>query len=244
MMRGEFSLQKAVRRDSAMKFTGVMLLILAAVLIAVLIITTSPGIQMWYAHYDNVLTRFENSVASIRYRSAILLVIFLLYYIKTYFPIISIPALCVLSGMVFPTFNALLVNVTGIFIMLTVKYRVGRSSGGGNARRLLSKNETSKFLIELDGDGNPWLLFVFRLIPAFPINPVSQIYGSMNFNFKKFIYISFLGLAPKIVSYTFIGHNMFHPLSWQFFVPIIILITISGGSVLGLNALINYFQKA
>ncbi len=227
-----------------MKFTGVLLLILAAVLIAVLIITTSPNIQMWYARYEEALTHFENSVAALQYRWAALFVIFLLYWIKSYVPIISIPALCVLSGMVFPTFNALLVNVTGIFIMLTVKYRVGRSSGGGNARKLLSKNETSKFLIELDGDGNPWLLFLFRLIPAFPINPVSQMYGSMYFDFKKFAWISYLGLAPKIISYTFIGHNMFNPLSWQFFLPIIILLTISGGSVLGLNALMNYFDKA
>lgn len=226
-----------------MKLAGVMLLILAAVLIAVLIITTSPEIQMWYARYESVLTKFENSIASIRYRWAILLVIFLIYLIKTYVPIVSIPALCVLSGMVFPTFNALLVNVTGILIMLTVKYRIGRSSGGGNARKLLSKNETSKFLLELDGDGNPWLLFLFRLIPAFPINSVSQIYGSMNFNYKKFAVISFLGLAPKIISYTFIGRNVYNPLSWQFFVPIIILLIISGGSVLGLNALINYFDK-
>ena len=227
-----------------MKFAGVMLLILAAVLIAVLIITTSPSIQLWYARYQDALTRFENSVASIRYRWAILLVIFLLYYIKTDFPIISIPALCVLSGMVFPTFNALLVNMTGIMIMLTVKYRVGRTSGGGNARKLMNKNETTKFLIELDGDGNPWLLFIFRLIPMFPINAVSQIYGSLFFNFKKFTVISFLGLAPKILSYTFIGHNVYRPLSWQFFLPFIILLVISGGSVLGLNALINYFDKA
>ena len=226
-----------------MKLAGVMLLILAAVLVAVLIITTSPEIQMWYARYESVLTKFENSIASIRYRWAILLVIFLLYLIKTYIPIVSIPALCVLSGMVFPTFNALLVNMTGILIMMTVRYRIGRSTGGGNARKLLSKNAASKFLLELDGGGNPWLLFLFRLIPAFPINSVSQIYGSMNFDYKKFTVISFLGLAPKIISYTFIGRNVYNPLSWQFFVPIIILLIISGGSVLGLNALINYFDK-
>jgi len=144
---------------------------------------------------------------------------------------------------VFPTFNALLVNVTGVLIMLTVKYRIGQSVGGGSARRLLSKNALSKFLVELEGDGNPWLLFVCRLIPAFPINPVSQMYGSMNFDFRRFTILSFLGMAPKILSYTVIGHNVFNPLSWQFFLPIIILLTISGASVLGLNALINYFDK-
>ncbi len=238
-----FCLQKTIKRDSAMKFVGILLLILAAVLIAVLVITTSPAIQMWYSRYDDILTKFENSVASIRYGFVILLVIFLLYWVKSFFPVISISALCFLSGMVFPTFNAIVVNVTGILIMLTVKYRIGQSVGGGNAGKLLSKNALSKFLVELDGDGNPWLLFICRLIPAFPINPVSQIYGSMNFDYKKFTIISFLGMAPKILSYTVIGHNVFNPLSWQFFLPIIILITISGGSVLGLNALMNYFEK-
>ena len=52
-----------------------------------------------------------------------------------------------------------------------------------------------------------------------------------------------LGYAPKLFSYTFIGVYVFDPLSVKFFVPIIVLLIISGVTVLGVNALINYLEK-
>lgn len=241
---GDGGLDKAAKRNSIMKLAGFSLLTLAGVFLILLFVTSSPDIQLWFSRYDEILYRFECAVASIGYEYIIVVLVFLLYAIKCFAPIISVPAICVITGMVFPTFTALFVNASGVFFMLTVKYKMGVLFGGGNARKLLNKNEITKTLIEHDGEGNPWLLFIFRLVPGFPINNVSQLYGSLNFNFKKFSFISMLGFAPKILSYTFIGRNVYNPLSWHFFMPIIILLIISGGSLLGLNSLLNYFDKA
>ncbi len=228
------------KRSSAMTLVGVILLILAGAFIALYIFTSTPEIQRWYAKYEEVLYKFDIAVVSIGYNQIIALVIFALYLIKCFVPIVSIPAVCVLSGMVFPTALALVINFTGCFMMMTVKYKIGFAYGGGTAKSVLYKNDISRTLIEHNGTGNPWLLFALRFIPAFPLNPVSQLYGSLEFDYPKYIGISILGFAPKLLSYTFIGLNVFDPLSLKFFLPIIVLCGISGFSVLIVNTIINY----
>lgn len=231
------------KRSSAMTLVGVILLVLAAAFIALYVITSTPEIQRWYETYEEVLYKFDLAVVSIGYSQIIALVIFALYIVKCFVPIISVPAICLLSGMVFPTTIALVVNFTGCFIMMTVKYKIGSAYGGGRAKSVLYRNELARTLIEHNGTGNPWLLLTFRLIPSFPINPVSQLYGSLDFNYTKYIGISMIGFAPRLLSYTFIGSSVFDPLSFSFFLPIIILCGISGVSILAVNAIINYTQN-
>ncbi len=241
--RWERNLQNKSKRSSALTLAGVSLLVLSAAFIALYVFTTDPEIQRWYAKYEEVLYKFDMAVVSIGYNQIIALVIFALYVVKCFAPIISIPAVCVLTGMVFPTVTALMINFTGCFIMMTVKYKFGEAKGGGRAKSVLDRNEISRTLIEHNGTGNPWLLFAFRLIPSFPINPVSQMYGSLKFDYPKYIGISMLGFAPKLLSYTFIGLSVFDPLSFKFFLPIIVLLGISGISVLIVNAALNHYKK-
>ena len=231
------------KRSSALSLIGAILLILAGVLIALYFVTTDENIRQWYALYEDFLYKLDMAILSIGYNWIILFVIFALYIVKCFIPIITVPALCVLSGMVYPTFVALFVNLIGYIIMLTVKYKFGAKYGGGNAHKLLCKNSVSRMLLERKGTGNPWVLFIFRFIPGFPINPVSQMYGAMGFDYKLYLIISLWGFIPKLFSYTFIGVYVFDPLSLQFLLPIIILLVISGVSILILNAVLNKLEK-
>lgn len=237
-----------VKRNKIMKIAGALLIMAAVMLVIALIVTTNDSIRQWYSQYQDILYRLETKVASINYQYLILIFIFILFTIKSFAPVITVPGIFMLSGLVFPTPSALLVNIAGLIFMFTLKYKYGRNRGGGNAGKMIGKmmdkSDTLRSLIEHNGEGNPWLLFIFRLVPGFPINSISQIYGSMNFNYKRFIIISLAGMAPKIFSYTFIGRSLYDPLSWSFFLPIIIMFTISGASILGLNALLNYFEKS
>ena len=235
--------KKEIKRSSALSFTGVLLLILAAVLIGVYFVVTDENIQQWYSMYEELLYKIDMAILSIGYNWIIVFVIFALYVVRCFVPLITVPALCVLSGMVYPTPVALFVNVIGILIMLTVRYKFGERFGGGKAYRLLKKNTVSRMLIERKGTGNPWVLFVFRFIPCFPINSVSQIYGALGYNFGKYLVISMWGFLPKLFSYTFIGVYAFDPLSLKFFLPFIILFAVSGVSILVLNAILNKLEK-
>ena len=226
-----------------MNLAGVVLLIFAAIFIVLYVVSTSAEIQQWYAKYEEILYKVDMAIVSIGYTHIIAIVIFLIYFIKCFFPILSMPAVCILTGMVFPTSTALFVNAVGLFLMFTVKYKFGLNRGGGNAQRVLYKNQVSRILVENSGKGNPWLLFILRFIPSFPINAVSQLYGSLGFNFNKYITISMIAFLPKLFTYTFIGGSIFDPLSFGFFLPVILLFAVSGVSILGLNALLNYMEK-
>jgi uncharacterized membrane protein YdjX (TVP38/TMEM64 family) len=75
-------------------------------------------------------------------------------------------------------------------------------------------------------------------VPSFPVNPVSQIYGAMGFDYADFVLISLLGFLPKIISYTIVGQNALRPLSAPFLIPLIIIFTLSGVSTIGINMML------
>lgn len=237
-------MRNKVKRSSALSFTGVMLLLLSGVFIGLYIFSTNEEIQLWYSKYEEMLLWLDNKVLSIGRNELKVLAIFSLYAIKTFIPFATIPAMCVLSGMVFDPLPALIVNVVGYSIMLVLRYHFGKRYGGGNAYKLLRKNSLSRLLIDYHGSGNPIVLIILRFIPGLPTNPVSQIYGAIGFDFRKYMLISVLSFLPKLFSYTFIGVYVFDPLSLPFFLPIIILLALSGISVLTINSIINKYKKS
>ena len=91
--------KKEVKRSSALSFTGVLLLILAAVLIGVYFVITDENIQRWYAMYEKLLYDMDMAILSIGDNGIIVFVIFALYVIRCFVPIITVPALCVLFRM-------------------------------------------------------------------------------------------------------------------------------------------------
>lgn len=88
------------------------------------------------------------------------------------------------------------------------------------------------------------MLFALRLIPGFPLGSVSRIYGSLRFPYWRFILLSAAGFAPKLLSYTFMGTNVFDPLSSAFLVPLMIVLTISGASLLCVNLIWLLVEKS
>ena len=98
-------------------------------------------------------------------------------------------------------------------------------------------------MISKDDNGNPWLLVVFRLIPTFPINSISSIYGSLEFNRVKYLLLSIAGFLPKLISYTIIGRNAFEPMSQAFILPIVVLLMFTGISMIGINELAELINK-
>ncbi len=229
--------------QALISLAGYVLLILAVVFIAILYFSQIPEVKVWYAKYLDQLTSLEDAVMDIKQWWLFLIVILILYSVKSFFPLLSISALCVLTGAVFPIYLSLPVNVLGIVILMSIKFFWGRKFGGGRTRKFIRINDSLLSAVEHDGTGNPWLLLALRLVPSFPINAVSQLYGSMNSSYKRFILISLGGFTPKILSYTFIGRNVYDPLSASFLSPIIIILLISGFSLLGVNLILSKINK-
>ena len=90
-----------------------------------------------------------------------------------------------------------------------------------------------------EGKSDPWVLFALRFVPIFPFKTISQLYGSFEYPFWKYFIISMVAYSYKLISYTFIGNNVYDPLSGRFYIPLIALFVLTGISFFLMQAIMG-----
>lgn len=237
-------MKKHWTRSGIMNAAGFALLISAAAVSVVVYLLRYDQLWLWYNVYQEKLLEAEQFIQSLGISWKFVLTMLIAFLVRTFIPFLAVSAICVLTGAVLPSYWALIVNFLGIIIMMSIKYFEGMKFGSGNAWKIISKNERARKIIESSGKVNKALLFALRLIPGFPLGSVSRIYGSLRFPYWRFILLSAAGFAPKLLSYTFMGTNVFDPLSSAFLVPLMIVLTISGASLLCVNLIWLLVEKS
>lgn len=237
-------MKKHWTRSGIMNAAGIALLISAAAVSVVVYLLRYDQLWLWYNVYQEKLLEIEQFIQSLGISWKFVLTMLIVFLVRTFIPFLAVSAICVLTGAVLPSYWALIVNFLGIIIMMSIKYFEGMKFGSGNAWKIISKNERARKIIESSGKVNKALLFALRLIPGFPLGSVSRIYGSLRFPYWQFILLSAAGFAPKLLSYTFMGTNVFDPLSSAFLVPLMIVLTISGASLLCVNLIWLLVEKS
>ncbi|MEE1427292.1 MAG: VTT domain-containing protein [Acutalibacteraceae bacterium] len=237
-------MKKHWTRSGIMNAAGFALLISAAAVSVVVYLLRYDQLWLWYNVYQEKLLEAEQFIQSLGISWKFVLTMLIVFLVRTFIPFLAVSAICVLTGAVLPSYWALIVNFLGIIIMMSIKYFEGMKFGSGNAWKIISKNERARKIIESSGKVNKALLFALRLIPGFPLGSVSRIYGSLRFPYWRFILLSAAGFAPKLLSYTFMGTNVFDPLSSAFLVPLMIVLTISGASLLCVNLIWLLVEKS
>lgn len=237
-------MKKHWTRSGIMNAAGFALLISAAAVSVVVYLLRYDQLWLWYKVYQEKLLEIEQFIQSLGISWKFVLAMLIVFLVRTFIPFLSVSAICILTGAVLPSYWAMIVNFLGIIIMMSIKYFEGMKCGSGNAWKIISKNERARKIIESSGKVNKALLFALRLIPGFPLGSVSRIYGSLKFPYWQFILLSAAGFAPKLLSYTFMGTNVFDPLSSAFLVPLMIALTISGASLLCVNLIWLLVEKS
>ena len=204
----------------------------------------------WYTQIKHSLAQLEQFILHIDISWLFALAILLLFAVKSVIPIYPTSTVCFLTGAVLPMYFAIPVNIIGFTVLLTVRYFWGSRFGAGNAWKIISKTDTMRRLIQQDGKGNSALLVALRLIPGIPVNSISGIYGSFDFGYVKFVLFSVIGFMPRLISYTFVGRNIFDPLSAGFLVPLMLILFFTGVSALSVNGIwitvektVEYFKN-
>ncbi len=188
--------------------------------------------QMYYIKFKLIVEKVENYIAQIPYKPLIVVALLLLFALKGFISITPISFTCFLSGVIFPFWGALIINLIGIAYIFSVKYYKGKKSEKNTIHKYITKWDRLGTLIEDsdkgNGTGNAGLLFVLRLAPSVPINPVSQLYGYMGFRYPWFLATSLAGYLIKLVTFTSVGSNIADPFSAKFIVPILLILYASG----------------
>ena len=235
--------KKRINRKGLLNFLGIALIIIAVALFGLTMLMQVKEFAERYDELLKMLADFEDAVAAIQIKELVVIAILLIYIAKVIVPI-PISAVCVIAGMVFPTYIAVLINIAGFIILLTTKYFWGKHLGGGVVHKILRRYENFDKIFESDFSGKGGLLVALRLVPNIPINTVSQLYGAMSFDYYKYILLSLIGFMPKIISYSVVGRNVYNPFSLAFMLPLVIIFTISGVATLGINAFIDLYNNS
>lgn len=235
-MKKNDSLEQRARRIT--KAYGITLLVVAAVLIIISFLMHLDPIQAKYAQWLTYLDDFEYQITTLQDKWMIIIVLFLLFLVRCILAFYPLSVILVISGVVFPSWLAFFINMGGMALGMGIRYYTGKEMGEGYTLKLLRKYPIFDVILEKNGLSNSVLLFLFRLLPGVPPNSVSQIYGSLKFPVKKYFLISLAGIAPRMLMYSFIGRSVTDPLSPSFLAPIIVLLTLSGISLLGFHAII------
>ena len=187
------------------------------------------SIAQWYERWTSALVSYEKSVENIDEKWIAALFIEANFILKSFIPWLPVSLLCFATGVIFKWYIAIPLNIIGLTVQFTIKYFWGRWRGGGNAQKLIGRNEAVyKLLSAEDNIGSPIALFMSRFIPCMPVNVVSQLYGSYDFAYWKYLLLSIGGFSYKLYSYTLVGRNVFDPLATRVLLPLIPLFLFSG----------------
>lgn len=231
------------------RFLGTACFIAAAACLTIVIVMQIDSVQEKYQQYLDIIKNFEYEVAALGNRWLIIIVIFLLYILRSLTPIYPYAALYIITGMIFEPRWALIIDAVGMAVNVAFRYYTGIEMGEGWMNRVLKKNPMINTAFTTEGKSDPWVLFAMRFVPIFPFNTVSHLYGSFEYPFVKYFLISMGAMLPKLISYTYIGNNVYDPLSGRFYIPLIVLFILSGISffvmqgVLGLTTKFSRINK-
>lgn len=227
-------------------FISVIIVIVTSIIVTFLTIALvkQASLEVRFDAIVNWLSKVERAVVGLDTPLEIVLCIFALYIAKCQLPI-PMGVLCVISGMVFPFHVAVMMNLVFTAFFFAFKYVEGQWIGGGFAMMFLNIPQISfiKDFVVFKGSGNPYILFVSRLVPTIPFGVVSKLYGSMHYDFIKYLTISLLGFAPRLFLYTKIGAAIFNPFSKEFLCWSIVVVLFTGISLLVFNIIYGVISR-
>ncbi len=235
-------LSKDEKRSRMLRRLSVGCFILAVVLAIVTLLISVPQVQAHLEEINSWFTRIELFIAQFDKLMAVAVILFF-FLVKTFVGFIPFSVLFIGTGLVFSPPIAVAINIIGFSMLVLIKFLWGRKFGGGGFHKLLLKSESLSDFMDFHGKGNKWMLVVLRFVPVAPVGTVSRAYGATDMKIIPFVILSVIGFLPRLITWSVIGCNVFNPFTSSFLIPIVILLIISGVSLLLLDTLIKLIRK-
>lgn len=170
---------------------------IVVVIIAVLLILSNWG-HIQKLNITDLVSSSENIYKTI-------IIILGIYMIKSVFFFIPIPLLYISVGMVLPLYMAILVNILGITLEITLTFFYGRFLGCEFVEKLACKSKKLRKGMELNNQNDFLITFVLRLVP-FGVEFVSLMLGASGNYYHRYILASLMGITPKLIVFTIMGN--------------------------------------
>ncbi len=173
-----------------------------------------------YDRLVNLDLRKIISGISIYYACAVVLGV---YALKSVVFVVPAMIIYVSVGAAFDLPVALILNLLGLSIEVTLTYLLGKFLGGEYVTKLLAKNKGGQKLLNMKSKTKNSLIFITRVVPAFPIDFTSLFFGSSSTKFIPYFFISLLGIYPRVLLFTIFGDGVYKLIPMGLIIKLIIV---------------------
>lgn len=197
--------------------------ILSLIVLVTLIILLNAGKHISGFNINNVV----NYVSS---KGKFGKIVFLLIYtLKPILLFIPSSIVSVAGGILFGPVQGFILNMLGFFLSGTLAFYLSRLLGKSFVERILRGKA-----IELDKGiekNGVKIMFMFRLPPIFPFDPVSYAAGITRIKYRSFMIGSLLGVMVETFCYSYLGKGFTEPFSYKIIIILIITILVTMSSI-------------
>ncbi len=159
-------------------------------------------------------------VASASTLSIALLMILGVYGIKAVLFVIPASVIYISVGVALDTKTAVIINVIGIAIEVTLTYILGKFLGKSAVEKKLKGTKGGDKLLAMKDKNKNLATFIIRFVPAFPIDFSSLFMGAFDFKFLPYFLFSVLGIAPRVIAFTILGDTIYDLIPMKYIVLI------------------------
>ena len=153
-----------------------------------------------------------------------------LYAVKSLSVLFPLVILYIAAGTLFPPAVALLVNLAGVAICVSVPYGIGRFAGEAFVQGLMDKYPKVRRMVEGQRKSDFFLSFFLRVVGCLPGDVVSLYPGSVRIPYLRFLAGSVLGLFPSLALATLVGVSVTQPDSPMFILSVSCTVLLAAGS--------------
>lgn len=153
-------------------------------------------------------------------------------------------ALYIASGLIFPLYWAIPLNILGVAIGLTYSYKIGYSSGDFLKEKILSRYDKLNEFYSVVKDNEWFSAFIIRIVGLLPHDIVNMFFGSLRISYYKYMTASIIGLMPMMIISTVIGRTITDPTSREFLLAVIMRVVLSISASLIYRVILNKSKKS
>lgn len=161
-------------------------------------------------------------VASASSLAVAALLILGVYFIKAVLLILPASVIYISVGVALDWKTAVLINMLGIVIEVTVTYFLGKFLGKSMVEKKLRGTKGGDKLLSMKDKNKNLATLIIRFVPAFPIDFSSLFMGAFDFKFLPYFLFSVLGLAPRVIAFTILGDKIYDLIEMKYIVLIAI----------------------
>lgn len=168
--------------------------------------------------------------------AGLLLLLYMLKSLTIFFPLLILE---MAAGYLFPAPAALVINLLGVCIVLTIPYWIGRALGLRQVSKLTRKYPKLQAVMEKQNSHSVFLCFFLRVISCLPGDLVTMYLGATRTPFSHNLLGGILGIFPGMILATLMGINIQDPSSPAFWISV----ALSAGLAVASTALYYVYLK-